>query len=117
MEVDETTGERKVLKIISANDVGKVLNYDAVKFPRSRGRDDGAWLRAFRAFHPRERHGLTNTLGKCRIPDAAMTPDICSGGSTPSGWTGRCKGFRRSAISGHCPIFLERDLQCRRCEG
>lgn len=76
VEVDETTGEVKVLKIISANDVGKVLNYDAVVSQIQGGVMMGLGFALSEHFIRENGINLTNTLGKCRIPDAAMTPEI-----------------------------------------
>jgi CO/xanthine dehydrogenase Mo-binding subunit len=76
VEVDETTGEVKVLKIISANDVGKVLNYDAVVSQIQGGVMMGLGFALSEHFIRENGINLTNTLGKCRIPDADMTPEI-----------------------------------------
>ena len=55
VEVDEATGEVKVLKIISANDVGKVLNHDAVVSQIQGGVVMGVGLR-FPSILCRKRH-------------------------------------------------------------
>jgi CO/xanthine dehydrogenase Mo-binding subunit/aerobic-type carbon monoxide dehydrogenase small subunit (CoxS/CutS family) len=76
VEVDENTGEVKVLKIISANDVGKVLNYDAVIGQIQGGVMMGLGFALSEHFLVEKGINLTNTLGKCRIPSADMTPEI-----------------------------------------
>ena len=76
VEVDEATGEVKVLKIISANDVGKVLNYDAVVSQIQGGVVMGLGFALSEHYLTENGINLTNTLGKCRIPSADMTPEI-----------------------------------------
>lgn len=76
VEVDEATGEVKVLKIISANDVGKVLNYDAVVGQIQGGVIMGLGFALSEHYLTQNGINLTNTLGKCRLPTADMVPEI-----------------------------------------
>jgi len=76
VEVDEASGEVQVLKVISANDVGKVLNYDAVVSQIQGGVMMGLGFALSEHYLTENGINLTNTLGKCRIPSADMTPEI-----------------------------------------
>ena len=76
MEVDEATGEVNVLKVISANDVGKALNYDAIVGQIQGGVMMGLGFALSEHFLVENGINLTNTLGKCRLPSAAMAPEI-----------------------------------------
>lgn len=76
VEVDEATGEVNVLKVISANDVGKALNYDAIVGQIQGGVMMGLGFALSEHFLVENGINLTNTLGKCRLPSAAMAPEI-----------------------------------------
>lgn len=76
VEVDQATGEVKVLKIISANDVGKALNHDAVVGQIQGGVMMGLGFALSEHFQIENGINLTNTLGKCRLPSAEMAPEI-----------------------------------------
>jgi CO/xanthine dehydrogenase Mo-binding subunit/aerobic-type carbon monoxide dehydrogenase small subunit (CoxS/CutS family) len=76
VSVDEKTGEVKVLKIISANDLGKVLNPQIVK-----GQIEGASLMGI-GFALSEQYlvengwNITDRLNKIRLPKADQMPEI-----------------------------------------
>jgi CO/xanthine dehydrogenase Mo-binding subunit len=76
VEVDERTGEVKVLKIIAAHDVGRALNPLKIE-----GQLEGSCLMGLGYALSEEyvlKGGipLTNTLGKCRIPTIQQTPEV-----------------------------------------
>jgi CO/xanthine dehydrogenase Mo-binding subunit len=76
VEVDETTGEVKVLKIISANDVGKVLNEDAILGQIHGGVMMGLGFALSEQFLTEKGYNTTDTLHKVGLPQADMTPEI-----------------------------------------
>ncbi|NPV75929.1 MAG: molybdopterin-dependent oxidoreductase [Anaerolineae bacterium] len=76
VEVDTLNGEVKVLKIISANDVGKVLNYDAVVGQIHGGVMMGVGFALSEQFVIEKGVNLTDSLHKCRLPLANMVPEI-----------------------------------------
>ncbi len=76
VEVDEATGEVKVLKVISANDVGKVLNRDAIVGQIQGGVVMGLGFALSEHYLVENGINITNTLGKCRLPSADMVPEI-----------------------------------------
>ncbi len=76
VEVDETSGEVQVLKVLSANDVGKVLNRQAVEAQIHGGVMMGVGFALSEHFLVEKGINLTNTLLKVRLPTANMTPDI-----------------------------------------
>lgn len=76
VEVDTQNGETRVLKIISANDVGKVLNYNAVVGQIHGGVMMGLGYALSEQFLIENGINLTDSLHKCRIPYADQTPEI-----------------------------------------
>ncbi len=76
VEVDEPTGEVKVLKIISANDVGKVLNMDAILGQIHGGVMMGLGFALSEQYLTEKGYNLTDTLHKVGLPSADMTPEI-----------------------------------------
>ncbi|MHC1783194.1 MAG: molybdopterin-dependent oxidoreductase [Anaerolineaceae bacterium] len=76
VEVDPSTGEVKVLKIISANDVGKVLNYDAIIGQIQGGVVMGLGFALSEQFLMENGINTTDSLHKVRMPYAEAVPDI-----------------------------------------
>ncbi len=76
VEVDEATGAVKVLTIISANDLGKVLNRSVVEGQIHGGVMMGLGMALSEEFIVENGINLTNSLHKVRLPTAADTPDI-----------------------------------------
>jgi aldehyde oxidoreductase len=76
VEVDTKTGAVKVLKIISANDLGKVLNQAAVEGQIHGGVVMGMGYALSENFIVEEGVNLTDTFRKCGIPAADVTPEI-----------------------------------------
>jgi aldehyde oxidoreductase len=79
VEADPGTGEVKVLHIISANDVGKILNRQAIESQIHGGVVMGLGYALSEQFIVENGINLTDTLYKCHIPSAEQAPDItCS---------------------------------------
>jgi len=78
VEAFPETGEVKVLKIISVNDVGKVLNRTAVEGQIQGGAMMGLGYALSEQFIIEKGINLTDTLYKCHIPTADKTPEIVS---------------------------------------
>jgi aldehyde oxidoreductase len=78
VEVDPATGKVRVLKIISANDVGKALNPKAIECQIEGGVMMGLGYALSEEFVVEEGINLTNSLHKCKIPTADQTPEIMS---------------------------------------
>jgi CO/xanthine dehydrogenase Mo-binding subunit/aerobic-type carbon monoxide dehydrogenase small subunit (CoxS/CutS family) len=76
VEVFPETGEVKVLKIISANDVGKVLNRTAIEGQIEGGAVMGLGFALSEEFVVENGINLTDTLQKVRLPTADMSPEI-----------------------------------------
>jgi CO/xanthine dehydrogenase Mo-binding subunit/aerobic-type carbon monoxide dehydrogenase small subunit (CoxS/CutS family) len=76
VEVDIQTGEVKVLTVISANDVGKALNRQAIEGQIHGGVMMGLGFALSEQFIVQEGINLTNSLHKCRLPQAEQTPEI-----------------------------------------
>ncbi len=76
VEVDEATGEVKVLKVISANDLGKVLNRAVAESQIHGGVMMGLGMALSEEFIVEKGVNLTDSLHKVRLPTAADTPDI-----------------------------------------
>ncbi len=76
VEVDTQTGQTKVLTVISANDLGKVLNQAAVEGQIHGGVVMGLGYALSEEFVVEQGVNLTNTLRKCGLPNAEMTPEI-----------------------------------------
>ncbi len=76
VEADPKTGEVKVLHIISANDVGKILNRQAIEGQIHGGVMMGLGYALSEQFVVEKGINLTDTLYKCRIPTADQTPEI-----------------------------------------
>ncbi|MEN8172777.1 MAG: molybdopterin cofactor-binding domain-containing protein, partial [Chloroflexota bacterium] len=76
VEVDTKSGVVKVLKIISANDLGKVLNKAAVEGQIHGGVVMGLGYALSEKFIVEEGINLTDTLRKCGISGANVVPEI-----------------------------------------
>jgi CO/xanthine dehydrogenase Mo-binding subunit len=76
VEVDTGTGEVKVLAIVSANDVGKIINRQAIEGQIHGGVMMGLGYALSEEFVVEQGVNLTDSLHKCRLPTADQTPDI-----------------------------------------
>lgn len=76
VEVDETTGQVKVLKIIASHDVGRALNPSKIE-----GQLEGSCLMGLgyalsEQYRVKDGDHLTKNLGQCRIPTIKDMPEI-----------------------------------------
>lgn len=78
VEVDPATGEVKVLTIISANDVGKAINRQAIEGQIHGGVMMGLGYALAEEFVVEQGVNRTASLHKCRLPTADQTPEIIS---------------------------------------
>jgi len=78
VEVDPQTGEVDVLKVVSANDVGKALNPFIIKGQIEGGVMMGLGYALTEQYLVEKGVNLTNSLHKVRLPSAAHTPEIVS---------------------------------------
>jgi CO/xanthine dehydrogenase Mo-binding subunit len=76
VEADPNTGEVKVVRVISANDVGKILNRQAIEGQIHGGVVMGVGYALSEQFIVENGINLTDTLYKCRIPTADQVPEI-----------------------------------------
>jgi len=76
VEVDTKTGAVKVLTVISANDLGKVLNWATVEGQVHGGVIMGLGYALSEEYIVEHGINLTDTLRKCHLPGADMTPEI-----------------------------------------
>lgn len=76
VEVNPATGEVKVLTLISANDVGKVINRQAIEGQIHGGVMMGLGYALSEEYLVEKGYNLTNSLHKCRLPTADQTPEI-----------------------------------------
>jgi aldehyde oxidoreductase len=76
VEVDPTTGGVQVLTIISANDVGKIINRQAIEGQIHGGVSMGLGYALTEEFVVEGGINLTNSLHKCRVPTADQMPEI-----------------------------------------
>jgi CO/xanthine dehydrogenase Mo-binding subunit/aerobic-type carbon monoxide dehydrogenase small subunit (CoxS/CutS family) len=76
VEADPHTGEVKVLKVVSANDVGKILNRQAIEGQIHGGVVMGLGYALSEQFVVENGINLTDSLYKCRIPTADQAPEI-----------------------------------------
>jgi CO/xanthine dehydrogenase Mo-binding subunit len=76
VEVDTASGEVKVLTIISANDVGKILNRKAIEGQIHGGVMMGLGFALSEEFVVEQGINRTDSLHKCRLPGADRAPDI-----------------------------------------
>lgn len=78
VEVDEATGDVKVLKVIASHDVGKVINRRAVEGQIEGGVIMGVGYALSEQFAVEKGVNLTNTYLKCGITTADRAPEVIS---------------------------------------
>ncbi|MCI0390652.1 MAG: molybdopterin-dependent oxidoreductase [Acidobacteria bacterium] len=78
VEVDIKTGETKVLKVIAANDVGRVINPLALQGQVEGSISMGLGMAIQEDFVMKDGYVLTDTLNKCRLPMIDQTPEVIS---------------------------------------
>jgi CO/xanthine dehydrogenase Mo-binding subunit/aerobic-type carbon monoxide dehydrogenase small subunit (CoxS/CutS family) len=76
VEVDEGTGEVRVLTIIAAHDLGKVINPGAVEGQIHGGVMQGLGYALSEQFLVESGINTTDSLRKCGVPTADQTPEI-----------------------------------------
>jgi aldehyde oxidoreductase len=76
VEVDTRSGQVKVLKIISANDVGKALNPSIIKGQIEGGAMMGLGYALSEKYLIEKGYNLTDSLHKVHLPTAEQTPEI-----------------------------------------
>ncbi|GIK42587.1 MAG: selenium-dependent xanthine dehydrogenase [Chloroflexota bacterium] len=78
VEVDIETGETKVLKVISANDVGRVINPLALQGQVEGSISMGLGMALQENFVMEEGQVKTDSLYKCNLPKIDQTPEVIS---------------------------------------
>ncbi len=78
VEVDVKTGQTKVLKVIAANDVGRVINPLALQGQVEGSISMGLGMALQENFEMKDGFVLTDTLNKCRLPTIDQTPEVIS---------------------------------------
>ncbi|MGE0129402.1 MAG: molybdopterin-dependent oxidoreductase [Blastocatellales bacterium] len=78
VEVDVKTGEAKVLKVIAASDVGRVINPLALQGQVEGSISMGLGMALQENFVVKDGYVQTDTLNKCRIPTIDQTPEVIS---------------------------------------
>jgi CO/xanthine dehydrogenase Mo-binding subunit len=78
VQVDETTGEAKALKVLIVGDVGRVLNRRAVEGQQEGGVVMGVGYALSEAFGVEGGRNLTRSLRQCGLPTATDAPEIVS---------------------------------------
>jgi xanthine dehydrogenase molybdenum-binding subunit len=76
VEVDVKTGETKVLKVIAACDVGRVMNPLALQGQIEGSISMGMGMALQENFVMQDGHILTDTLLKCKVPGIEQTPEV-----------------------------------------
>lgn len=76
VEVDEKTGEVRVLAVVAAHDLGKVINWGAVEGQIHGGVMMGIGYALTEEFVVEKGINLTDSLRKCGVPTADFTPKI-----------------------------------------
>jgi CO/xanthine dehydrogenase Mo-binding subunit/aerobic-type carbon monoxide dehydrogenase small subunit (CoxS/CutS family) len=76
VEVDEASGEVKALTVVSANDVGKAINRQAIEGQIHGGVMMGLGFALSEQFVVEQGVNITDSLHKCRVPRAEQTPEI-----------------------------------------
>jgi len=76
IEVDTKSGDVKVLKIVSANDVGKALNPFIIKGQIEGGAMMGLGYALSERYLIEKGYNITDSLHKVRKPTADQTPEI-----------------------------------------
>jgi aldehyde oxidoreductase len=108
VEVDMDTGDVRVLGIISANDVGKIINPEIIEGQVHGGVMQGVGYALSEEFVVQEGYNKTNTLRKVGIPKANATPEIIPVNleiAHPFGPQG-LKGFAEGPSMATCPAIL-----------
>lgn len=78
VEVDVQTGETRVLKVIAANDVGRVINPLALQGQVEGSISMGLGMALQEQFVLKDGLVLTDTLKKCHLPTIDQTPEVIS---------------------------------------
>jgi xanthine dehydrogenase molybdenum-binding subunit len=78
VEVDLKTGETKVLKVIAANDVGRVMNPLALQGQVEGSISMGLGMALQENFVMKDGYVQTDSLYKCRLPTIDQTPEVIS---------------------------------------
>ena len=78
VEVDVKTGETKVLKVIAANDVGRVMNPLALQGQVEGSINMGFGMALQENFVMKDGYVVTDTLKKVNLPTMDQTPEIIS---------------------------------------
>jgi CO/xanthine dehydrogenase Mo-binding subunit len=78
VEVDVKTGGTEVLKVIAANDVGRVINPLALQGQVEGSISMGLGMALQENFEMKDGFVLTDTLNKCRLPTIDQTPEVIS---------------------------------------
>ena len=78
VEVDVKTGETKVLKVIAANDVGRVMNPLALQGQVEGSISMGLGMALQENFVMKEGYVVTDTLKKVNLPTIDQTPEVIS---------------------------------------
>jgi xanthine dehydrogenase molybdenum-binding subunit len=78
VEVDVKTGETKVLKVIAACDVGRVINPLALLGQVEGSISMGLGIALQEIFVMKDGQVLTDSLHKCRLPTIDQTPEVIS---------------------------------------
>jgi len=78
VEVDIKTGETKVLKVIAASDVGRVINPLALQGQVEGSISMGLGMALQENFVMKDGYVMTDTLNKCRLPTIDQTPEVIS---------------------------------------
>jgi len=78
VEVDVKTGETKVLKVIAANDVGRVINPLALQGQVEGSVSMGLGMALQENFVMDNGYVKTDTLNKCHLPTIDQTPEVIS---------------------------------------
>jgi xanthine dehydrogenase molybdenum-binding subunit len=76
VEVDPGTGEVKVLKVVAACDVGRVINPLALQGQVEGSISMGLGMALQEEFVMQDGQVLTDTLFKCKLPTIDQTPDV-----------------------------------------
>lgn len=78
VEVDTRSGEVKVLKVIAANDVGRVINPLALQGQVEGSISMGLGMALQENFVMKDGYVVTDSLHKCRLPTIDQTPEVIS---------------------------------------
>jgi CO/xanthine dehydrogenase Mo-binding subunit len=76
VEVDVLTGETRVLKVIAACDVGRVINPLALQGQIEGSISMGLGMALQENFVMKDGYVLTDTLKKCNLPEIDQTPEV-----------------------------------------